>query len=174
YLFFQVHPDIEVVAKDSVDLNMHIIEDEIAYVDEVSFDGNTKTHDDVIRRNLRTVPGQKYSRQAIIRTIRELGQLGYFKQQAIEPNLDPDRENHTVDINYSLDESQSTDNFEFSGGFGGRGIGLILSARLNFNNFSIQRAIKGEGWNPIRSEERSVGSDWSSDVCSSDLLNSKQ
>jgi len=151
YLFFQVHPDIEVVAKDSVDLNMHIIEDEIAYVDEVSFDGNTKTHDDVIRRNLRTVPGQKYSRQAIIRTIRELGQLGYFKQQAIEPNLDPDRENHTVDINYSLDESQSTDNFEFSGGFGGRGIGLILSARLNFNNFSIQRAIKGEGWNPIPS-----------------------
>ncbi|SMO77429.1 outer membrane protein assembly factor BamA [Fodinibius sediminis] len=151
YLFFQVEPQIEMVAEDSVDLNMTIIEDEIAYVKRVSFEGNTKTHDDVIRRTLRTVPGQKYSRQAIIRTIRELGQIGYFQQQSIEPDIIPDRENQTVDINYSLDESQSTDNFEFSGGFGGRGIGLILSARVNFNNFSIQRALRGEGWTPIPS-----------------------
>ena len=151
YLFFQAEPNIEVVAEDSVDINVNIVEDEIAYIEEVSFEGNTKTHDDVVRRTLRTVPGEKYSRQAIIRTIRELGQLGYFRQQAIEPNIIPDRENHTVDINYALDESQSTDNFEFSGGFGGRGIGLILSAKLNFNNFSIQRALRGEGWNPIPS-----------------------
>lgn len=151
YLFFRVEPQIEVVGEDSVDLNMSIYEDEIAYIREVSFTGNTKTHDDVVRRTLRTVPGQKYSQQAIVRTIRELGQLGYFRPEAIQPNLSPDRENHEVDINYQLDESQSTDNFEFSGGFGGQGIGLILSARLNFNNFSIQRAIKGEGWNPIPS-----------------------
>lgn len=151
YLFFRAEPNIEVVAEDSVDINVTLIEDEIAYIEKVSFEGNTKTHDDVVRRTLRTVPGEKYSRQAIIRTIRELGQLGYFRQQAIEPNLVPDRENHTVDINYTLDESQSTDNFEFSGGFGGRGIGLILSAKLNFNNFSIQRALRGEGWNPIPS-----------------------
>ena len=151
YLFFRVEPEIEVVGEDSVDLNMNIYEDEIAYIEEVSFSGNNKTHDDVVRRTLRTVPGQKYSQQAIVRTIRELGQLGYFRPQAITPNLSPDRENHTVDINYQLDESQSTDNFEFSGGFGGQGIGLILSARLNFNNFSIQRAVKGEGWNPIPS-----------------------
>jgi len=151
YLFFQVTPQIEVVGEDSVDLHMDIIEDEIATIQRVSFDGNTKTHDDIIRRTLRTVPGQKYSRQAIIRTIRELGQLGYFRSQSIEPNLAPDQENHTVDISYTLDESQSTDNFEFSGGFGGQGIGLILSAKLNFNNFSMQRAIRGEGWNPIPS-----------------------
>ncbi|MEL7832490.1 outer membrane protein assembly factor BamA [Fodinibius sp. Rm-B-1B1-1] len=151
YLFFRVEPEIDVVGEDSVDLNMNIYEDEIAYIREVSFTGNTKTHDDVVRRTLRTVPGQKYSQQAIVRTIRELGQLGYFRPEAIQPNLSPDRENHKVDINYQLDESQSTDNFEFSGGFGGQGIGLILSARLNFNNFSIQRAIKGEGWNPIPS-----------------------
>ncbi|WP_372637117.1 outer membrane protein assembly factor BamA, partial [Fodinibius sp.] len=151
YLFFQAEPEIDIVAEDSVDLNINLVENEIAYVEEVSFEGNTKTHDDVIRRNLRTVPGQKYSRQAIIRTIRELGQIGYFQQQSIEPNLNPDPENQTVDINYSLDESQSTDNFEFSGGFGGRGIGLILSAKVNFNNFSIQRAVKGEGWRPIPS-----------------------
>lgn len=151
YLFFRAEPEIDIVAEDSVDLNINIVENEIAYVEEVSFEGNTKTHDDVIRRNLRTVPGQKYSREAIIRTIRELGQIGYFQQQSIEPNLNPDPENQTVDINYALDESQSTDNFEFSGGFGGRGIGLILSAKVNFNNFSIQRALKGEGWTPIPS-----------------------
>lgn len=151
YLFFKAQPNIKVVAEDSVDLNINLIEDEVAYVEEVSFEGNTKTHDDVVRRSLRTVPGQKYSRQAIIRTIRELGQLGYFRQQAISPNLSPDPENNTVDISYSLDESQSTDNFEFSGGFGGRGIGLILSAKVNFNNFSMGRAIRGEGWNPIPS-----------------------
>jgi outer membrane protein insertion porin family len=151
YLFFQVREEIQVVGEDSVDLHMSIYEDEIATVQQVSFEGNTKTHDDVVRRTLRTVPGQEYSRQLIIRTIRELGQLGYFRAENISPNLSPDQENHTVDITYQLDESQSTDNFEFSGGFGGRGIGLILSARLNFNNFSIQRAFRGEGWNPIPS-----------------------
>lgn len=151
YLFFNVKPNVEVVAKDSVDLHMSIYEDEIATVREVSFTGNTKTHDDVVRRSLRTVPGQKYNRSAIIRTIRELGQLGYFNPESVQPNLAPNPEEHTVDINYQLDESQSTDNFEFSGGFGGRGIGLILSSRLNFNNFSIGRALKGEGWNPIPS-----------------------
>lgn len=151
YLFFRAESQIEMVAEDSVDLNIRITEDEIAHVREVSFEGNTKTHDDVVRRTLRTVPGQKYNRDAIIRTIRELGQLGYFRPQAITPDLSPNREDNTVDINYVLDESQSTDNFEFSGGFGGQGIGLILSAKLNFNNFSMQRAIRGEGWNPIPS-----------------------
>ncbi len=151
YLFFELQHNFEVVAEDSIDIHFNIYEDEIATIEAVEFSGNTKTHDDVVRRTLRTVPGQTYSRQAIIRTIRELGTLGYFDPQGITPNLNPDRENHTVDISYELDESQSTDNFEFSGGFGGRGIGLILSARLNFNNFSLGRAIKGEGWNPIPS-----------------------
>ncbi|MDX1671518.1 MAG: outer membrane protein assembly factor BamA [Balneolaceae bacterium] len=151
YLFFQVLPEIEVVAEDSIDIHMNITEDEIATIKEVTFSGNTKTHDEVVRRTLRTIPGNKYSRSAVVRTIRELGTLGYFQPNAITPNLNPDQQNHTVDISYQLDESQSTDNFEFSGGFGGRGIGLILSARVNFNNFSIQRAVRGEGWNPIPS-----------------------
>lgn len=151
YLFFEADPQVDVVAEDSVDLDISIYEDEIAYVREVSFEGNTKTHDDIVRRTLRTVPGDKYNRQAIIRTIRELGQLGYFRPEAITPDLSPNREDNTVDITYTLDESQSTDNFEFSGGFGGQGIGLILSAKLNFNNFSMQRALRGEGWNPIPS-----------------------
>ncbi len=151
YLFFNYQEELDVVNQDSIDITMNIYEDQIATVKAVEFSGNTKTHDDVVRRSLRTVPGQKYSRENVIRTIRELGQLGYFRPEAITPNLQPDREDYTVDISYELDESQSTDNFEFSGGFGGRGIGIILSARLNFNNFSLGRAVRGEGWNPIPS-----------------------
>jgi len=151
YLFFEVHPEIQVVEEDRLDLHFDIIERDIATIRDVTFSGNTKTHDDVVRRTLRTVPGQTYSRSAIIRSIRELSTLGYFNPEGIEPDLDPDPENRTVDINYRLDESQSTDNFEFSGGFGGRQIGVILAARVNFNNFSIQRAFESGGWNPIPS-----------------------
>lgn len=151
YLFFNVLPDIQIVAEDSLDLHFEIIEDEIATIREVSFSGNTKTHDDVVRRTLRTVPGSTYSRSAIIRTIRELGQLGYFTPEGITPDLFPNREERTVDIEYQLDETQGSDNFEFSGGFGGRQIGVILAARVNFNNFSVQRMFEPGGWNPIPS-----------------------
>lgn len=151
YLFFQVVPNIRKVAEDSLDIHFEIYEDEVATIQEVNFTGNTRTHDDVVRRTLRTVPGNTYSRQAIIRTIRELGQLGYFDPQNIEPQPIPDRQNKTVDILYNLDDTQSTSNFEFSGGYGGSGIGVILSAQINFNNFSIQRAFEKGGWTPIPS-----------------------
>jgi outer membrane protein insertion porin family len=151
YLFFNAFPTIEKVAQDSIDITIDIYEDEIAEIKEVSFSGNTKTHDDVVRRTLRTVPGNTYSRDAIVRTIRELGTLGYFDPQNLQPDVLPDPNNKTVDINYRLDESVSTDNFEFSGGYGGQAIGAIISARINFNNFSIQRAFEKGGWTPIPS-----------------------
>lgn len=151
YLFSEIVPNIRKVAEDSLDIHFEIYEDEIATIQEVNFSGNTRTHDDVVRRTLRTVPGNTYSRQAIIRSIRELGQLGYFDPQNIVPQPIPDRENKTVDINYEVDDSQSTSNFEFSGGYGGAGIGIILSAQVNFNNFSIQRAFEKGGWTPIPS-----------------------
>ncbi|MEX0995060.1 MAG: outer membrane protein assembly factor BamA, partial [Balneolaceae bacterium] len=151
YLFFQVFEDIQVVAEDSLDLHFDIIENDIATIRNVTFSGNNKTHDDVVRRVLRTVPGQTYSRSAIIRSIRELSTLGYFNPEGIEPDLNPDPDEQKVDINYQLDESQSTDNFEFSGGFGGRQIGVILAARVNFNNFSVQRIFEPGGWSPIPS-----------------------
>ncbi len=149
YLFFQPIEDIRVVGEDSLDIHFEIIEDEIATIRDVSFSGNTKTHDDVVRRNLRTLPGNNYSRSAIIRSIRELGQLGYFSPEGITPDVQPDREERAVDIDYSLDETQGSDNFEFSGGFGGRQIGVILAARVNFNNFSVQRMFEKGGWDPI-------------------------
>ncbi|WP_234573392.1 outer membrane protein assembly factor BamA [Rhodohalobacter sp. 614A] len=151
YLFFQIYPNMEIVQGDSLDVTFEIIEDEIATIRRVSFSGNTKTHDDVVRRTLRTVPGNTYSRSAIVRSIRELGTLGYFSPEGISPNINPNREEGTVDISYELDESQGTDNFEFSGGFGGRQIGIILSARVNFNNFSIGRVFEPGGWSPIPS-----------------------
>lgn len=149
YLFFQAVPTIEKVGDDSLDIHFDIYEDEIATIQDVSFTGNTRTHDDVVRRTLRTVPGMRYSRQSIIRTIRELGNLGFFDPQNIEPNILPNRQDKTVDISYELDDTQSTSNFEFSGGYGGPTIGVILSARVNFNNFSLKRAFEKGGWTPI-------------------------
>lgn len=151
YLFFNVEPELERVEGDSIDVSMFVVEDEIATVRQVDFSGNTKTHDDVVRRNLRNLPGSRYSRSAIIRSIRELSQLGYFDPEAIQPDLDVDYENKEVDIVYMLDESQSTDNFEFSGGYGGRQFGLILSAKVNFNNFSAGNMFNGEAWRPLPS-----------------------
>lgn len=144
YLFFQVTPRIDRVAEDSLDLYFDIYEDEIATVRRVSFSGNSSTHDDVVRRTLRTVPGNTYSRETIIRSIRELSTLGFFDPQNITPDVVPIPQTKEVDVSYQLDESQSTSNFEFSGGYGGRAIGAILSARLNFNNFSLQRAMAGD------------------------------
>ncbi|MEX2463409.1 MAG: outer membrane protein assembly factor BamA [Balneolaceae bacterium] len=151
YLFFDIEPDLQVVEGDSIDVTFQIIENEIATIRKVAFHGNTKTHDDVVRRTIRTAPGQTYSRAAIVRSIRELGQLGYFNPEGITPELQPNVEDRTVDIIYGLDESQGTDNFEFSGGFGGRQIGVILAARVNFNNFSARRIFEPGGWNPIPS-----------------------
>lgn len=149
YLFFRIIPNISKVAEDSLDIHFEIYEDEIATIQNVNFTGNTRTHDDVVRRTLRTVPGSRYSREAIIRSIRELGQLGFFDPQNIEPEIQPNPQDKTVDIGYRLDDSQSTSNFEFSGGYGGPSIGVILSARVNFNNFSLQRAFEDGGWTPI-------------------------
>ncbi|MEX0610124.1 MAG: outer membrane protein assembly factor BamA [Balneolaceae bacterium] len=160
YLFFQLDPSVKKVAEDSLDLHFDIYEDEIATIDQVDFTGNTRTHDDVVRRTLRTIPGSTYSRQAIIRTIRELGTLGFFDPASIDPQLAPNQSEKTVGITYNLDDTKSTSNFEFSGGYGGPTIGVILSARLNFNNFSIARAFEDGGWNPIPSgdgQEVSLG-----------------
>jgi outer membrane protein insertion porin family len=149
YLFLGIEPDIREAPGDSVDLHFFIVEDEIAKIRRVYFTGNTKTHDDVVRRNLRNLPGSNYSRSEIIRSVRELSTLGYFVPENIRPDLDRNYQNKTVDIVYSLDESASTDNFEFSGGFGGRQFGVILSARVNFNNFSAQNMFEKGAWSPL-------------------------
>lgn len=151
YLFMQVFPNIKVIGTDSLDLRFNIMEDEIARIQEVDFTGNTRTHDNVVRRNLRTIPGAKYSRTNIQRSIRELSTLSYFVPESIMPELDYDYEDKTVSVFYRMEEIAGTDNFEFQGGYGGGQIGLILSARLNFNNFSIQNVNKKDAWTPLPS-----------------------
>lgn len=146
YLFFRIEPNIQVVAADSLDLNFFIIEDEIAKIEKVEIKGNTRTHDNVIRRELRTYPAEIYSRSAIIRSVRQLQTLNYFVPEKIDPQLDVDYDKKITNITYNLEETTGTDNFELSGGFGGRGIGMILSARVNFNNFSIQNMFNRDAY----------------------------
>ncbi|MBK97862.1 MAG: outer membrane protein assembly factor BamA [Balneola sp.] len=144
YLFFQAIPTISKAGKDSLDIHFDIYEDEIATIRKVTFSGNTQTHDDVVRRTLRTVPGATYSREAIVRSVRELSTLGFFDPQNITPDVQPIPQDKEVDVSFLVDESTSTSNFEFSGGYGGRAIGALISTRLNFNNFSLQRALAGD------------------------------
>ena len=144
YLFFQAIPTISKAGNDSLDIHFDIYEDEIATIRKVTFSGNTQTHDDVVRRTLRTIPGATYSREAIVRSVRELSTLGFFDPQNITPDVQPIPQNKEVDVSFVVDESASTSNFEFSGGYGGRAIGALISTRLNFNNFSLQRALAGD------------------------------
>ena len=144
YLFFQAIPTISKAGNDSLDIHFDIYEDEIATIRRVTFSGNTQTHDDVVRRTLRTIPGATYSREAIVRSVRELSTLGFFDPQNITPDVQPIPQDKEVDVSFLVDESASTSNFEFSGGYGGRAIGALISTRLNFNNFSLQRALAGD------------------------------
>lgn len=151
YLFMQIQQEIDVVGEDSLDLSFSINEDEVATIQEVDFSGNTRTHDNVIRRNLRTIPGAKYSRTNIQRSLRELATLSYFVPESIQPELDYDYQAKEVSIYYRMREMAGTDNFELQGGYGGPQVGLIFSTRLNFNNFSMQNIDNFDAWTPLPS-----------------------
>ncbi len=152
YLRFNVQPQITEVEGDSLDVTFVIDEGDVYEFGEITVRGNTRTKEHVIRRQLRTVPGQTYSRQAIERSIRELIQLGYFDQQKLAegPRVSIDEEAKEVDLTYNLVETGG-DQLELSGGWGGSGFGLILQARVAFNNFSIQNLFSGEAWRPVPS-----------------------
>ncbi|MEM1041527.1 MAG: outer membrane protein assembly factor BamA [Bacteroidota bacterium] len=152
YLRFNVQPQIVEVEGDSLDITFTIDEGDIYEFGEITVRGNTRTKEHVIRRQLRTVPGQTYSRQALERSIRELIQLGYFDQQKLAegPRVSIDEETKKVDLTYNLVETGG-DQLELSGGWGGSGFGLILQARVAFNNFSIQNVFNGSAWRPVPS-----------------------
>lgn len=152
YLRFNVDPSIVEAPGDSLDVTFEIVEGDVYEFGDVEIRGNTRTKDHVIRRQIRTVPGQTYSRQAIERSIRELIQLGYFDQQKLSegPSVSIDEENKKVHLTYNLVETGG-DQLELSGGWGGGGYGLILQARVAFNNFSIQNLFNGSAWRPVPS-----------------------
>ena len=147
YLFFQINPIEIAVYNDTIDFEIRIVEGPQATIGQVNIIGNDKTKDYVIRRELRTVPGEKFSRSDIIRSQRELANLQYFNQETIDPGVVPNPENGTVDINWKLEE-KSSDQLEMSAGWGG-GVGLTGTLGVTFNNFSIRNITKRSSWDPL-------------------------
>ncbi|HEX2536178.1 MAG TPA: POTRA domain-containing protein [Chitinophagaceae bacterium] len=147
YLFFRVDPVETSVYNDTIDHEIRIVEGPQATIRNIGIFGNEKTKDHVIRRELRTMPGEKFSRTDLIRSQRELAQLQYFNQETINPDVVPNQEDGTVDINWKLEE-RSSDQLELSAGWGG-GIGLTGTLGVTFNNFSIKNIWKRESWDPL-------------------------
>ncbi|HSN07710.1 MAG TPA: POTRA domain-containing protein, partial [Hanamia sp.] len=147
YLFFRITPVETAVYNDTIDHEIRIVEGPQATIGKVGISGNDKTKEYVIRRELRTIPGEKFSREKIIRTQRELSQLGYFDAEKISPGIVPHPENGTVDITWNVVE-KSSDQLELSAGFGG-GIGLTGTLGVTFNNFSIYNIFKKKAWDPL-------------------------
>ena len=147
YLFSQINP-VEVSAQnDTINFEIRIIEGKETFLNHVTVSGNDKTNDHVIFRELRTRPGQKYSKENIVRSIRELGQLGFFDAEQISPDIqNPDPNAGTVDLAYNLVESGSSQ-IELQGGYGGGG--FIGTLGLSFNNFSIQNIFNKEAYKPV-------------------------
>lgn len=148
YLFFRVDPIEKSIVNDSIDLEIRIYEGPQATIDKVTIAGNDRTHEHVIRRELRTIPGAKFSRSDIIRSQRELINLGYFNPEALGINTPVNPQRGTVDIEYTVEERPS-DQLELSAGWGGRGRGVIGTLGVSFNNFSIRNIFKKESWAPL-------------------------
>lgn len=148
YLFFSAVPVEVFVGNDSIDLEIRIFEGKQARINKVTIKGNEKTNDHVVIRELRTVPGQLFSRSDIIRSTRELANLQYFNAETIQPDVKPNPAEGTVDIEYVVEET-SADQIELSGGWGyGRIMGTV---GLKFNNFSLNNFFKKDAWRPIPS-----------------------
>ncbi len=147
YLFSNVNAVETKTANDTIDFEIRIVEGPIAYFNNITVVGNDKTNDRVIYRELRTKPGQKYSKEDLVRTIREIGQLGFFDPEAIDPkfkNVDPSA--GTVDIEYNVVEKGSSQ-IELQGGYGGGG--FIGTLGLSFNNFSARNIFKKDAYRPL-------------------------
>lgn len=147
YLFFRVDPVETSVYNDTIDYEIRVTEGPQARIRNINITGNDKTKDYVIRRELRTVPGDLFNRTALIRSQRELGALNYFNQEKITPNVVPNQDDGTVDITWEVEE-KSSDQLELSAGFGG-GIGFTGTLGVTFNNFSLKNILKKEAWDPL-------------------------
>ncbi len=146
YLFFNATPVEVGVEKDSIDIEIRIIEGKQARIRNVVLDGNTVTNDRVIMRELHTRPGDLFSRDAIMRSRRELATLGYFKEESIIPDVKPNAKDGTVDVVYKLEEG-NTSQIQLQGGYGS---GMIIGQiGLTLNNFSARNIFKKSAWQPL-------------------------
>ena len=147
YLFSNINA-VEISAEnDTINFEIRVTEGKLASFNKISVVGNTKTNDHVIYRELRTKPGELYSKDQVVRTVREIGQLGFFDAEAINPdfkNVDPNA--GTVDIEYGLTESGASQ-IELQGGYGGGG--FIGTLGLSFNNFSMKNIFDFDSYKPL-------------------------
>ena len=145
FLFSQVNAVETKVQNDSITVEIRIREDEKARIRKVTVSGNDKTNDHVIFRELRVKPGDLFSRTNIIRSIREIGQLGFFDQNVV-PDVIPDYNNKTADIDFTVVEKGGSQ-IELQGGYGGGS--FIGTLGLSFNNFSIRNIFNKEAYKPL-------------------------
>ena len=148
YLFFSVNPVEVSIENDSVDLEMRIYEGDQATINRVTITGNTKTNEHVARRELYTRPGELFSKSDIIRSVRELANLGHFNPETINPMPLPNQADGTVDLEYQLEE-RANDQLEISGGWGG--IGFVGTVGIRFSNFSARGILNPKAWRPVPS-----------------------
>ncbi|MEY4552461.1 MAG: hypothetical protein RL099_789 [Bacteroidota bacterium] len=147
YLFFNTDPVETAVYNDTIDYEIRIIEGPQATIKNIRIYGNDRTKEHVIRRELRTIPGEKFSRSDLMRSQREIAQLNYFNQEKIGIDPRPNPDDGTVDINYTVEE-KSSDQLELSAGWGGF-IGLTGTLGISFNNFSVRNIWKKQAWDPL-------------------------
>lgn len=147
YLFFNIQPVEKSINGDTINFEMRITEGPQATIKNVEIVGNNRTNEHVIRRELRTLPGNKFSRADLIRSQREIANLGFFDQEKIGIQPKPNQEDGTVDIEYDLVE-KSSDQLQLSAGFGG-GISFYGNIGVTFNNFSVRNILKPKFWDPL-------------------------
>ena len=149
YMRANIQPTVRVVGDDSLDITFDVREGDVYSFGDIQITGNNKTKGHVIRRELYTVPGQRFSRSAIQESIRRLMQLSYFSQESLAagPDVSVDEQEKKANLVYSVEEVGS-DQVELSGTYG-RQLGLILQLGFQFNNFSIQNLFNGEAWRPL-------------------------
>ncbi|MBN2814622.1 MAG: outer membrane protein assembly factor BamA, partial [Bacteroidales bacterium] len=146
YLFASVDPVEANIDGDSIDLEIRVFEGSPAYINKVLIKGNTKTNEHVIRREIRSIPGDLFSRTYIIRSVRELAAMGHFNPENITPDVRPNPSDGTVDIEYAVEE-RSNDQLEVSGGWGG--YGFVGTIGLRFSNFSARNILNPKAWRPV-------------------------
>lgn len=134
YLFYNLQPVEVNIEGDSIDLEMRIYEGQPAKINKVTISGNDNVYENVVRRELRVKPGQLFSKEDIMRSAREISQMGHFDPEKVQPNISPNPEDGTVDIGWPL-VSKSNDQIEFSAGWGQTGV--IGKLSLKFTNFSM-------------------------------------
>jgi outer membrane protein insertion porin family len=147
YLFSRINAVEVRTENDTIDFEIRITEGPIAYFNNITVVGNEKTNDKVIYRELRTRPGQKWNKEQVIRTVRELGQLGFFDPETIRPDVkNADPYSGTVDVEWQVAE-RGASQIQLQGGYGGGG--FIGTLALSFNNFSIGNIFKKDAYQPL-------------------------